>query len=288
METTRNIFTVDVEDWYVVEALAGRYKRDDWASLPSQVEKNSLQLLDLLNSYNVRATWFVLGWVADRHPDLIQEIFASGHEIGCHSYYHRRVDILGQDRFRKDTEMAVNAILKATGVLPYGYRAPSWSINYSVPWAFETLAEMGFLYDSSVFPIKHDLYGWPDGPRNLFKMEFGNGRTLFELPATTFRAFGKNVPVAGGGYFRHSPYWYSKKLIKTLNKAGQPAVFYIHPWEIDTDLPRVDGLSPTQRFRTYGSTGILRHKIERLLNDFSFTTASDYMELFKKKKIGFE
>lgn len=288
METTRNIFTVDLEEWFVVEALSGRYQRDDWGSLPSLVVKNSLRLLDLLNSYNVRATWFVLGWCADRYPDLIQEIFASGHEIASHSYYHRRVDILGRDRFRKDTEMAINAILKATGVLPYGYRAPSWSINSSAPWAFETLAEMGFLYDSSVFPIKHDIYGWPDGPRHLFKMEFGNGHTLYELPATTFRAFGKNIPVAGGGYFRHSPYWYSKKLIETLNKAGQPAVFYIHPWEIDPDLPRIDGLSLTQRFRTYSSTAILRHKVERLLNDFSFTTASDYMALFKKKKIGFE
>jgi len=288
METTRNIFTVDLEEWYVVEALAQRYQRTDWGSLPSLVVKNSLRLLDLLNSHNVRATWFVLGWVADRYPDLIQEIFASGHEIACHSHFHRRVDTLGRDRFRKDTEMAVNAILKATGVLPYGYRAPSWSINSSVPWAFETLAEIGFLYDSSVFPIKHDLYGWPDGPRDLFRMEFGNGRTLYELPATTFRAFGKNVPVAGGGYFRHSPYWYSKKLIKTLNAAGQPAVFYIHPWEIDPDLPRINDLSLTQRFRTYSSTAILKHKVERLLDDFSFTTASDYMNLHKKKKIGFE
>lgn len=288
MALSQNIFTVDLEEWFVVEALSGRYQPDDWGSLDSLVVKNSLKLLELLNRYNVSATWFVLGWCADRHPDLIQEIFSAGHEIACHSYYHRRVDLLGRDRFKKDTEMAVNAILKATGVLPYGYRAPSWSINHSVPWAFETLAEMGFLYDSSVFPIKHDIYGWPDGPRHLFKMEFASGASLYELPATTYRVLGRNLPVAGGGYFRHSPYWYSKKVIETLNRAGHPVVFYIHPWEIDPDLPRIEGLSAVQRFRTYSSTTILRYKIERLLNDFSFTTASDYMKLFQKKRIGFE
>ena len=288
MNSQLNIFTVDLEEWFVVEALSKMHKRDDWASLHSMVVKNSFRLLQLLDRKGVKATWFVLGWCADKYPDLIQEIFARGHEIGCHSYYHSRVDVLGREKFKRDTEHAINAILKATGVLPYGYRAPSWSINASIPWAFETLAEMGFLYDSSVFPIKHDIYGWPDGPRHLFKMDFGNGRTLYELPATTYRVFGKNIPVAGGGYFRHSPYWYSKKVIESLNADGHPIVFYIHPWEIDPDIPRIDGLSMVQKFRTYSSTEILRHKVERLLNDFTFTTASDYMELFKKKRIGFE
>lgn len=286
--SAQNIFSVDLEEWYVVEALSNRYKRDDWTSLPSLVVRNSLKLLELLNRYDVKATWFVLGWCADQFPDLIQEIFASGHEIGCHSYYHRRVDSLGRDLFKKDTEQAINAILKATGVLPYGYRAPSWSINAGNPWAFETLADMGFLYDSSIFPIKHDIYGWPDGPRHMFKMEFGNGRLLYELPATTYRVMGRNIPVGGGGYFRHSPYWYSRMVIKSLNEAGHPVVFYIHPWEIDPELPRVEGLSMLQKFRTYGSTSLLRLKVERLLSEFSFTTASNYMQLFKKRRIGFE
>ncbi len=288
MKPVQNIFTVDLEEWFVVEALSSRYRLDDWSSLPSMVVRNSLKLLEMLERHDVKATWFVLGWCADRYPDLIQHIFASGHEIACHSYYHRRVDLIGRERFKKDTEMAVNAILKATGVLPYGFRAPSWSINSSTPWAFETLAEMGFLYDSSIFPIKHDIYGWPDGPRHLFRMEFPSGHSLLELPATTYRFLGKNVPVAGGGYFRHSPYWYSKKVIEGLNRAGHPAIFYIHPWEIDPELPRVEGLSMLQKFRTYGSTEILRHKVEHLLSDFSFTTAGDYMQLFKKRRIGFE
>ncbi|UCD63387.1 MAG: DUF3473 domain-containing protein [Candidatus Zixiibacteriota bacterium] len=288
MTKTQNIFTVDLEEWFVVEALAGRHALDDWPSLPSRVINNSLRLLEMLKRHNVRATWFVLGWCAERYPDLIQEIFAAGHEIGCHSYHHRRVDSLRPDQFKKDTERAVNAILGATGALPYGYRAPSWSINGDNTWAFETLAEMGFLYDSSVFPIKHDLYGWPDGPRQPFKLDFGNGHQLYELPATTYRLLGKNIPVAGGGYFRHSPYWYSRKVIQSLNDAGHPVVFYIHPWEIDPDIPRMEHLSAIQRFRTYSSTSILRYKIERLLSDFSFTTAADYLKLFRKKRIGFE
>ncbi len=288
MTQDQNIFTVDLEEWFVVEVLSSKYSSKEWPQLPSMLIDNSLNLLDLLNRKKVKATWFVLGWCADQYPDLIQEIFSYGHEIACHSYYHRRVDSLGKELFKKDTDRAINAILKATGVLPYGYRAPSWSINATNPWAFETLAEMGFLYDSSVFPIKHDIYGWPDGPRQLFKMEFPGGRTMYELPATTYRLFGRNVPVGGGGYFRHSPYWYSKRMIEKLNAGGQPVVFYIHPWEIDPNIPRIKGLSLTQRFRTYSSTTILRHKVEKLLTDFSFTTASEYMQLFKKKRIGFE
>lgn len=288
MSEQQNIFTVDLEEWFVVEALSDRYDSNDWSSLPSMVVNNSLKLLDLLNRKNVKATWFVLGWCADKYPDLIQEIFASGHEIACHSYYHRRVDSLDRDTFKRDTEKAINAILGATGVLPFGYRAPSWSVSAVNSWVFEALAEMGFMYDSSVFPIKHDLYGWPDGPRRAFKMKFENGRTIYELPATTCRIFGKNIPVAGGGYFRHSPYWYSKRVIRAINAGGNPVVFYIHPWEIDPDIPRLEHLSLSQRFRTYSSTAILRHKVQKLLNDFTFVPAHEYIQLFKKTRIGFE
>lgn len=287
MPQAENIFTIDLEEWFVVEILSQRYRQKDWEELNSTVERNCIVLLRLLEKYNVKATWFVLGWVAEKHPGLIWEIFNQGHEIACHSYYHRKVSSLTQDEFRDDTLKAMDSISKAIGNRPFGYRAPSWSINNLNPWAFEVLADLGFKYDSSVFPIKHDIYGWTDGPRFKFEMEFKNGNRLTEIPATTYRMFGKNIPVGGGGYFRHSPYWYSKSVIKNLNKKGQPAIFYIHPWEVDPDLPKVEGLTALQRFRTYSSTSILRHKLDKLLSDFQFTTFIDYLSLFKKNRIGF-
>lgn len=276
-----------MEEWFVVEILSNRYTKKEWEKLVSTVVDDSLILLQILNKYNIKATWFVLGWVADRHPDIVREISFSGHEVACHSFHHRRVDQLTKDEFIKDTSQAIDSLIKSTGNAPYGYRAPSWSINNLNSWAFEALADLGFLYDSSVFPIKHDIYGWSDGPRRDFKMRFESGKTLIELPATTYTMFGKNIPVAGGGYFRHSPYWYSKMVIKSLNKSNQPAIFYIHPWEVNPNLPQIEGLSAVQRFRTYSSTELLIHKVEKLLQDFNFTTIADYLDLFKKNKIGF-
>jgi len=161
MDSEVNLLTVDLEEWFVVEALSERYNRDRWQEMPSTLVKNSLRLLELFRRHDVRATFFVLGYCAEMYPDLIAEIHANGHEIACHSYFHRRVDQLDPQEFRLDTRRAVNAIVKACGDRPIGYRAPSWSINDSVPWAFEILSELGFEYDSSIFPIKHDLYGMP-------------------------------------------------------------------------------------------------------------------------------
>lgn len=288
MERSFNILTVDLEEWFVVDALADRFGREKWPTLTSTVEKNSYNLLRMFDSSGVRATWFVLGWVADRFPDLLKSVAEAGHEIACHSYYHRRVDTLDAETFRADTRKAIEAIFNATGHRPVGYRAPSWSLNQSVPWAFEILAELGFEYDSSIFPIKHDIYGVPGGPRQLFKMKFDSGRTLYELPATTFRLWGKNMPLAGGGYFRHSPYWFSRRLIRKLNSQGQPAVAYCHPWEIDPDPPRVEGLSFLQKFRSYSATWLFQRKLQRLLYDFNFITVNEYIRLRKRRKIGFQ
>ena len=288
MSSFKNIFTVDLEEWFVVEILAGKYTKKDWENLVSTVVDDSLILLEILNRHNVKATWFVLGWVADKFPELIQEISDYGHEISCHSYHHQRVDQLNKEQFKKDTEQAINTLIKSTGKMPFGYRAPSWSINNLNSWAFEVLADLGFVYDSSIFPIKHDIYGWADGPRRDFKMQFESGKTLIELPATTYKLFGKNIPVAGGGYFRHSPYWYTKSIIKSLNKSKQPAIFYIHPWEVNPNLPKIEGLSAIQRFRTYSSTELLTHKVEKLLKDFKFTNMADYLSLYSKNKIGFK
>ena len=283
-----NILTVDLEEWFVVENLRDVIDVEQWSELPRRLEQNTHELLSLFDDFHVRATFFVLGWVAEHYPQVIREISIAGHEIACHSYYHRKVDSLSREEFKKDTEKAINAIVKAIGNVPFGYRAPSWSISSKNLWALEVLSELGFIYDSSIFPIKHDIYGWPEGPRSSLKIDLENGKNIYELPATTFRIMGKNVPVGGGGYFRHSPYWYSKKVIEKLNQQNQPAVFYVHPWEIDPELPLLEGLTTIQKFRTYSSTAILRHKINKLLNDFTFTTIADYLKLFKKKRIGFE
>lgn len=287
MDKTANLLTVDLEEWFAADILSDRFAFDDWDSLPSTVIPNSYRLLELFRRCNATATWFVLGWSAQKYPHLMREIFDEGHEIACHSYRHFRVDRMDRDSFRKDTEMAVEAIVKAIGLRPIGYRAPSWSINATVPWAFETLAELDFEYDSSIFPVKHDIYGVPGGPRRLFKMRFDNGRSLYEIPASTYRLFGRNIPIAGGGFFRHAPYWYSRQVIRRLNRQGQPVVVYIHPWEIDPNPPRAKGLSFLQRYRSYGSTPIMYRKLERLLRDFRFTSMYDYVCQQKKRQIGF-
>lgn len=286
-KTTTNLLSVDLEEWFVVDILKDRYAYDDWDGLQSNVVKNTRRLLGLFRKHNAKATWFALGWVARRYPDLLQEIVNEGHEIACHSFYHRRVDQLKPDIFREDTLRAVDAIFMAIGNKPIGYRAPSWSLNAKTPWAFEILAQIGFEYDSSIFPIKHDIYGMPKGPRQLFKMTFENNLSMWELPASTFRIFGRNIPLAGGGFFRHSPYWWSRKLINYINRKGQPALVYIHPWEFDPDPPRIEGLSPLQHFRTYGSTSILLYKFDRLLSDFNFITIAEYITSQKKRLIGF-
>ena len=287
MANDLNLLTVDLEEWFVVEALAGRHSYEGWERLPSTVEKNCYRLLELFRRHDVRATFFVLGYCAERFPQLIETIHAAGHEVACHSFFHRRVDSLDREEFRLDTRRAMNAITRACGVRPLGYRAPSWSINDSVGWAFEELSDLGFEYDSSIFPIKHDLYGMPKGPREMFRMKFESGRFLYEIPASTYRLAWWNLPIAGGGYLRHCPYWYTSRIIRRLNRAGRPAVVYVHPWEIDPDPPAIEGLSRLQKLRTYGSTSILLAKLERLLSDFRFSTVMHYIQQRRQQRIGF-
>ncbi|UCC43295.1 MAG: DUF3473 domain-containing protein [Candidatus Zixiibacteriota bacterium] len=283
-----NVITVDLEEWFVAEALSRRFPFEEWPNLTSTVVTNARRLLRLFDRKDARATWFVLGWVAEQHPELIGEINAAGHEIGCHSYRHTKVTDMTPEDFRRDTERALAAIHAAVGFRPTGYRAPSWSIDSSIGWAFEILADLGFQYDSSIFPIKHDLYGMPDGPRQLFRMALKDGGFLYEMPASTIRILGRNLPVGGGGYLRHSPYWYSSSMIRKLNSLDRPAIVYIHPWETDPSSPRVKGLSAIQKFRTYGSTSTLMAKLGRLLDEFEFATMADYIKYVTRQKIGFE
>lgn len=287
MKTYPNLLTVDLEEWFVAEIFSGRFKPADWPSLKSTVVKNTHRLLDLFHRKNVKATFFVLGWCAEKYPDLMREIVAEGHEIGCHSFQHRRVDTMTPEMFKADMERATEAITAATGIRPLGFRAPSWSINETNPWAFEVLSDLGYEYDSSIFPIKHDFYGVPHGPTRTIKMEFAEGRFLWEIPSSTYRFMGRNIPVSGGGYLRHSPYWYMRLMIRRLNRQQRPAVIYIHPWEIDPEPPEVEGLKSLEKFRSKGATGLFIIKLDKLLSDFDFITCRDHLQLVKKRPIGF-
>lgn len=282
-----NLLTVDLEEWFVVEALNSICPRDSWESLPSTIVANTRRLLKLFRRYHVKATFFTVGWCAEKNPLLIQEVVDDGHEIACHSYYHRRVDTLSPEEFQRDTERAMDAIVKASGTLVVGYRAPSWSMGVRTPWAFEILSKLGFEYDSSIFPIKHDIYGMPDGPRKVFRMQFEGNRTLFEVPGSTFRLLGANVPIGGGGFLRHSPYWYTKRRLEEINASGDPANVYLHPWELDPDPPRIPGLSALQKFRMYSSTNHMETRLERLLSDFEFVTMGEYLATRRRQQIGF-
>jgi polysaccharide deacetylase family protein (PEP-CTERM system associated) len=283
-----NLLTVDLEEWFVVEALSSRFSRRDWPALPSTLERNCDRLLRLFDRHGVRATFFSVGWCAERLPDMMRRIAEAGHEIGCHGYIHGRVNQMTPGQFREDTRRVLDVLTEVCKVRPVGYRAPSWSIDDTVPWALEILAELGFEYDSSIFPIKHDLYGMPDGPRELFRMSFDAGRFLYELPASTIRVWGHNLPIGGGGYLRHSPYWYTRRLMHRLNRSGLPVVVYVHPWEIDPDPPPIKGLSALQKLRTYGSTDTLEYKLDRLISEFEFVTVLDYIRKVTRQRIGFE
>jgi len=231
------ILTVDVEDYFHVEAFADRVGQAQWENYQGRVVDNTMRLLDLFDEAQVKTTCFILGWVAERAPQLVREIVSRGHEAACHSYWHRPVFNLSPEEFREDTSRAKRVIEQAAGVPVYGYRAPSFSITDRSWWALEILEELGFSYDSSVFPIRHDFYGIPDAPRGPFRTG-----GLLEIPMTTFRVAGNvNFPVGGGGYLRMLPFWYTKSGGKRAWKEGLPLITYIHPWEIDPEQTRLPG-----------------------------------------------
>jgi polysaccharide deacetylase family protein (PEP-CTERM system associated) len=263
-----NYLTIDVEDYFHVSAFDDVIHPGDWGRCESRVVHNTRNLLLLLNDVKVKATFFVMGWVAEKHPEIIREILQHGHEIGCHSYLHRKVYELSPAEFREDTRKAKAILEKITNKKVIGYRAPSYSITNKSLWALGILEEEGFLYDSSVFPIYHDIYGIPDAPR--FKYRWPENK-LTEIPISTARFLGRNFPVAGGGYFRLLPYWLTKKLLRQINeKEDQPFIFYLHPWEIDPEQPRIKGARLLSKFRHYNNLTKTAERFKRLLDDFSF------------------
>lgn len=269
------LFTVDVEDYFHVSAFERVVRRSDWDWYPSRIEANVARLLDLCDEYGVRGTWFVLGWEAEKRPAMVRRIAERGHEVGCHSFWHREVFTLDPKEFREDTLRAKRAIEDAAGVPVLGYRAPSFSITEASLWALEILEQLGFVYDSSIFPVRHPRYGIPGAPVAPNRVRCGNGGRLWELPPATVGVLGSRIPIAGGGYLRQFPAALMRAGLQRLVRSERlPAVLYVHPWEIDPAQPRLaSGL--VTRIRHYRNLGAAEPRLRRLLRDHSFTRCAD-------------
>ena len=268
----RNALTVDVEDYFHVSAFADSISRNNWDNYPLRVVNNTQRLLELFNDCGARATFFVLGWVAERVPELVREIAAQGHEVACHGYSHQLVYNQSPEEFRAET-LKSKALLEDIIQAPvYGYRAASYSITQRSLWALDVLAEAGFSYDSSIFPVRHDRYGIPGSPEFPYELKTPAGYPLVEFPLSTAHVLGYRLPVAGGGYFRLYPYLLTKLGLTQINKMNRPFIFYLHPWEIDPDQPRVPA-SLLSRFRHYNNLDKCESRLRRLMEDFSFDTA---------------
>ena len=264
-----NGLSVDVEDWFQVGAFEDVIERDQWGGLADRVDRNVGEILDLFDEVDAKATFFTLGWVAQRHGALLREIVARGHEIASHGWDHRRVFTMDRASFAEDITKARKAIEDASGASVTGYRAPSFSIDQRTPWAFMELVEQGYAYSSSVAPVGHDHYGWPEAPRFAFKPL--PWTTLVEIPVTTAMFAGKRLAAGGGGFFRVLPYAFSRWAIRQVNRREQrPAIFYFHPWEIDPGQPRVAGAPLKSRLRHYTKLDQMAPKLRQLIREFAW------------------
>jgi polysaccharide deacetylase family protein (PEP-CTERM system associated) len=273
----RNALTFDVEEYFHAEVFAGVVPREQWATLESRVARATERLLALLAETGTRATFFVLGWVAERHPDLVRAIAAQGHEVACHGYGHQMITRQSRAEFTEDIHRAKATVEDAAGVAVTGYRAPTFSVVRETLWSLEVLAENGFQYDSSIFPIVHDRYGIPDAPRFPHRQGAGRGIEITEFPLSTVTRFGARFPVAGGGYFRLFPYAVTRWAMRQLNvREGQPAMVYLHPWEIDPGQPRL-GVGRVAQFRHSVNTGSTAAKLRQLLRDFAFAPVREVL-----------
>jgi polysaccharide deacetylase family protein (PEP-CTERM system associated) len=270
----KNVLTFDVEEHFQVEAFYDVIPREEWAVRQSRLMMNMLKILDLLDEFGVKATFFILGWVAERYPYLVAMVKSRGHEIASHGYGHNSLKRMDKDDFREDLARSLEAIRSATSVDVAGYRAPTFSAERSREWIWETLVELGFEYDSSIYPIKHDLYGDPGAPQYPYEIKTSNG-ALLEIPPTTCTMLGKRLPACGGGSFRLFPYWYTKRAICAYNSNGYPAMVYLHPWEIDPAQPRVENAGFKSRLRHYTNLSGVECKLRRLLHDFEFGSVRD-------------
>ena len=263
--TITNAMTIDVEDYFQVSAFAPHIDRSSWDSRECRIERNIGRILEMLDANGTKATFFTLGWIAQRYPALVRSIVESGHELASHGYGHDRASDLSEVNFTEDIVSAKKLLEDIGGVEVKGYRAPSFSIGAGNLWAFDCLAKAGYRYSSSVYPIRHDHYGMPDSPRHAYQVR----PNLLEVPITTLRAFNRNFPSSGGGYFRLLPYQLSRWMLSRVNQEdGQAGIFYFHPWEIDTGQPRIAGIGSKTRFRHYVNIERMERRIGRLLKDF--------------------
>lgn len=268
----RNALTIDVEDYFHASALATVAPISEWDRLPSRVGRNTRLLLDVLDEAGVKATCFVLGWVAKREPDLVREIAARGHEVASHGFWHQLIYNQSREEFRADVRDARSLLQDLSGQDVAGYRAPSFSVVERTLWALEELVDAGYRYDASIFPIHHDRYGIPDAPRGIHVRTTSAG-PITEVPSSTVRV-GKNLPTAGGGYFRLLPYAWTRWGIRRLNAEGMPAIFYLHPWEVDPGQP-VMPVSRVTRYRHYHNLDQCEARLRRMLADFEFGPLGD-------------
>jgi polysaccharide deacetylase family protein (PEP-CTERM system associated) len=267
MSEIANALSVDVEDYFQVSALAPHIARAQWESMPCRVERNVERILELLHESGSRATFFTLGWIAERYPALVRRIVAGGHELASHGYAHLRATDQNPAEFLADIVQAKALLEGIAGVPVRGYRAPSFSIGKRNLWAFDCIAEAGYAYSSSVYPVRHDHYGMPDAPRFAYPVREG----LLEVPISTASVLGANLPAGGGGYFRLLPYRLSRLLLRQVNRRdGRPAVFYLHPWELDPGQPRIRGTTLRTRLRHYLNLHRTEMRLRRLLRDFTW------------------
>ena len=260
-----NALTIDVEDYFQVSAFAPYIRRDEWDSRECRVERNVDRILQMLSENRVHATFFTLGWIAERYPQLVRRIVEGGHELASHGYGHERASDLSPAAFTQDIERAKKLLEDLGGTPVLGYRAPSFSIGLSNLWAFDCLARTGHRYSSSIYPIKHDHYGMPDSPRFAYRV----GAGLLEIPVTTLRVMKRNLPSSGGGYFRLLPYAASRWMMRRVNAVDrEPAIFYFHPWEIDAGQPRIAQADAKSRFRHYVNIGRTEARLQQLMQDF--------------------
>ena len=260
-----NAMTVDVEDYFQVSALAPHIDRQNWNAIPCRVERNMDRLFKLFSESGTHATFFVLGWIAERYPKMVRRIVEEGHELASHGYGHLRASDQSPQDFLDDISRAKAILEDISGAAVRGYRAPSFSIGSTNPWAFDCIQEAGYRYSSSVYPVRHDHYGMPDAPRFPYYSRPG----LLEIPITTARSFGRNFPAGGGGYFRFLPYALSSLAISKVNREDRkPTIFYLHPWEVDPDQPRIPGVSLKTRFRHYVNLARTESRLRQLTQDF--------------------
>jgi polysaccharide deacetylase family protein (PEP-CTERM system associated) len=272
----RNALTVDVEDYFQVSAFADRVDHKEWGNHPLRVEKNTFKLLDLFDEHQIKATFFILGWVAERKKDLVLEITKRGHEVACHGYSHQLIYNQSPDVFQEETIRAKNILEDIIQQQVRGYRAASYSITKKSQWALDILAEAGFIYDSSIFPVRHDRYGMPDTPEHPYRLTTPAGNSIIEFPLSTAKIINYRLPIAGGGYFRLYPYWLSRMGLRQINRQDKPFIFYLHPWEIDPDQPKI-AASWFSRFRHYNNLDKCESRLRNLVTDFQFATVWDVL-----------